>query len=91
MLIDCLAAQLAPYFGVPLGTLKYAKLGIRGEMFLADDHTVVLDRFTHKPQKSGCESDIEFHVFLYSLISSLKRVVAQREMAPAVVYTRTLV
>ncbi|KAK6041100.1 hypothetical protein COOONC_21395 [Cooperia oncophora] len=42
------------YFGVPVGTMKYANLGIRAEVLLADDHTIVLDKFTHKPQRSGC-------------------------------------
>ncbi|KAK5983479.1 DM13 domain-containing protein [Trichostrongylus colubriformis] len=42
------------YFGVPVGTMKHTTLGIRAEVFLADDHTIVLDKFTHKPHQSGC-------------------------------------
>ncbi|WKY14288.1 hypothetical protein Q1695_000101 [Nippostrongylus brasiliensis] len=49
-----LAAELTTYYGVPLGTLKHPALGIRGEIYLADDHTIVLDKFTHKPQITGC-------------------------------------
>ncbi|VDL70392.1 unnamed protein product [Nippostrongylus brasiliensis] len=46
-------AELTTYYGVPLGTLKQPALGIRGEIYLADDHTIVLDKFTHKPQITG--------------------------------------
>ncbi|EPB74954.1 hypothetical protein ANCCEY_05971 [Ancylostoma ceylanicum] len=46
--------QVLPYYGVPLGTFKYDKLGIHGEIYLADDHTIVLDKFVHNPQTSAC-------------------------------------
>ncbi|VDM57458.1 unnamed protein product [Angiostrongylus costaricensis] len=48
-----LATEWFPYYGVPLGELKYPELGIRGNMFLSDDHSIVLDKFTHSPQKIG--------------------------------------
>ncbi|RCN41396.1 hypothetical protein ANCCAN_12663 [Ancylostoma caninum] len=48
------ATQVLPYYGVPLGIFKYNKLGIHGEIYLADDHTIVLDKFVHNPHTSAC-------------------------------------
>lgn len=49
------ATQVLPYYGVPLGTFKYDKLGIHGEIYLADDHTIVIDKFVHNPHTSACK------------------------------------
>ncbi|KJH44496.1 hypothetical protein DICVIV_09478, partial [Dictyocaulus viviparus] len=48
------AAGLMPYYGVPLGSIEHTELGIRGNVFVSDDHTIVLDKFTHIPPKTGC-------------------------------------
>ncbi|KAL6723781.1 hypothetical protein Aduo_018750 [Ancylostoma duodenale] len=52
--VDICTTQVLPYYGVPLGTFKYNKLGIHGEIYLADDHTIVLDKFVHNPHTSAC-------------------------------------
>ncbi|CAJ0610009.1 unnamed protein product [Cylicocyclus nassatus] len=43
-----------PYYGVPMGTFESDKFGVHSELYLADDHTIVLDKFDHKPKTPAC-------------------------------------
>ncbi|VDN24120.1 unnamed protein product [Cylicostephanus goldi] len=48
------ASDDQPYYGVPVGTFESDKFGIHSELYLADDHTIVLDKFVHKPKTPAC-------------------------------------
>lgn len=44
-----------PYYGLPLGAVHYASDGTQAEVYAADDRTILLANYRHRPIHPGCK------------------------------------